>query len=105
MKLLVLSFVLPIFLVIIVSWFTGNKNFFGGPNDDERKRTIKQKSVAQSWTTLLIFLVVNFLHDFFKLGDERLAAISLPYPELLYLMILVVSYFIFLTINNKKMSA
>ena len=76
-----------------------------GPNDDERKKVIKQKSIVQSWTTIFLFLLTNFLFDLFNLQDESLSDSTFFIPELFYLIILVVSYFIFLIINNKKMSA
>ena len=97
--------IIAILWMAIVGYFTGSKDYFMGSNDDERKRSIKQKSVVQSWSTVLLFLLTNFLYDYFNLFDERLADVPFVYPELLYLIILVVSYFIFFIINNRKMSA
>lgn len=105
MKFIIIFIVVPILWMAIVGFFTGNKDYFLGSNDDERKRSIKQKSVVQSWSTVLLFLLTNFLYDYFNLFDERLADVAVVYPELLYLIILVVSYFIFYVINNRKMSA
>ena len=101
-----ISIVIILVFIGIIGYFTGNKESFGvGPNNDERKKFIKQKSIVQSWATILLFLLTNFLWDFFNLYDERLFDTTIVYPELLYLSILIISYFIFLIINNKKMSA
>lgn len=97
--------VVPLVFIIIIGYFTGSKEFILGPNDDERKKLIKQKSIVQSWATIFLFLLANFLFDLFNLQDERLSDIPFAFPELFYLIILVMSYFIFLVINNKKMSA
>lgn len=105
MKLIIIFLIIPILWMIIVGYFTGSKDHFFGPNDDERQRSIKHKSVVQSWSTVLLFLFTNFLFDFFNLHDERLADTPFVFPELFYLIILVVSYFVFLVINNRKMSA
>ncbi|WP_339213904.1 hypothetical protein [Ornithinibacillus sp. FSL M8-0202] len=105
MKLIVTLVIIPIVFIVMIGFFTGNKDSFVGPHDDERKKAIKQKSIVQSWTTILLFLLTNFLLDLFNLHDERLSDASFVFPELLYIIILVVSYFIFLFINNRKMSA
>lgn len=105
MKLLVTLVIIPIVCIVMIGFFTGNNESYVGPHDDERKKAIKQKSIVQSWTTILLFLLTNFLLDLFNLHDERLSDTSFVFPELLYFIILVVSYFIFLFINNRKMSA
>lgn len=105
MKIIFVFVIIPLLFMMIVGYFTGSKDYFFGPNDDERQRSIKHKSVVQSWSTVLLFLLTNFIFDFFNLHDERLADNPFVYPELFYLMILVVSYFIFLAVNNRKMSA
>jgi hypothetical protein len=104
MKFLI-SIITVLLFIIIIGFFTGSKEFIVGPNDDERKKLIKQKSIVQSWATILLFLLTNFLFDLFNLYDERLSDTAFVFPELFYLIILIVSYFIFLVINNKKMSA
>lgn len=105
MNYFIMFVVVPLVFIIIIGYFTGSKEFIVGPNDDERKKLIKQKSIVQSWATILLFLLTNFLFDFFNLYDERLSDTTFVFPELFYLIILIVSYFIFLVINNKKMSA
>ncbi|GEL66609.1 hypothetical protein MPS01_07640 [Marinilactibacillus psychrotolerans] len=100
---IVISIISVLIFIGFYGFSTGSKKYIIGPNDDERKRTIKQKSIIQSWSTLFIFLLSNFLYDLFNLRDSRLSAIK--FPELFYLIVLVVSYFIFLRINNRKMSA
>lgn len=102
MKFFITFIIVPLVFIVIVSYFTGSKDL---PNDDERKKIIKQKSIVQSWMTILLFLLTNFFYDLFNLYDERISDSSFVFPELFYLIILVVSYFIFLLINNRKMSA
>lgn len=97
--------IIPLVFILIIGYFTGSKEFITGPNDDERKKVIKQKSIVQSWITIFLFLLTNFLYDLFNLQNERLSDSTFFIPELFYLIILVVSYFIFFIINNKKMSA
>ena len=105
MNLFITLVIVPLVFIIIIGYFTGSKEFILGPNDDERKKSIKQKSIVQSWVTIFLFLLTNFLFDLFNLQDERLSDITFVFPELFYLIILVVSYIIFFVINNKKMSA
>ncbi|MEH7239576.1 hypothetical protein [Bacillus sp. JJ1562] len=105
MNFIITLVIVPLIFIIIIGYFTGSKEFILGPNDDERKKLIKQKSIVQSWATIFLFLLTNFLFDLFNLQDERLSDINFVFPELFYLIILVVSYFIYLVINNKKMSA
>ncbi|MBU8790547.1 hypothetical protein [Oceanobacillus caeni] len=104
MKIFFMLIILLVYISII-GYFTGSKDYFLGPNDDERKKVIKQKSVVQSWSTILLFLLTNFLFDLFNLHDERLSEAPFVFPELFYLIILILSYFIFLLINSRKMSA
>ncbi len=96
---------IPIVWMLIVGWLTGSNEFFFGPKDDERKQSIKQKAVIQSWATLFLFLFTNFLFDLFDLGDARLDQVEFVYPELFYITILVLSYFVFYLVNARKMSA
>lgn len=105
MKIIFVFLIIPLLFMMIVGYFTGSKDYFLGPNADERQKSIKHKSVVQSWSTVLLFLLTNFIFDFLNLDDERLADVPFVYPELFYLMILVVSYFVFLVVNNRKMSA
>ncbi|ALC83716.1 MULTISPECIES: hypothetical protein [Bacillus] len=102
---LLLFFLIPLLSIAITAWCTGSKEYGFGPNDDERKQKIKQKSVVQSWSALVLFFITNFLIDLFHLRDERLQDIPFLYPELLYLIILITSYFLFYIINTRKMSA
>ncbi|WHY77299.1 hypothetical protein QNH20_25040 [Neobacillus sp. WH10] len=97
--------IIPILWLFVVSWFTGSKDYVFQTNDDERKQKIKQKAIVQSWTTLILFFITNFLLNFFHLNDKRLDNVPLVYPEVDYFLVAVVSYFIFFIINNRKMSA
>lgn len=48
MKLIIPFLIIPILWMVIVGYFTGIKDYFFGPNDDERQKSIKHKSVVQS---------------------------------------------------------
>ncbi|MFD3446691.1 hypothetical protein ACFDTO_19015 [Microbacteriaceae bacterium 4G12] len=105
MKIILNLIVIPFIFFVAVGWFTGSKEYIFAPNDDERKRSIKQKAIIQSWITVLLFLFSNLVMDLFQLRDARLNEIPLKYPELSYLIVAVVSYFIFYIINSRRMSA
>ncbi|WP_270181135.1 hypothetical protein [Alkalihalobacillus sp. CinArs1] len=93
-----------VFVVLTIGLITGKKEFGVGPNDDERKRAIKNKSITQSWMTLVLFLLINFLTDLFNVNKE-VAELSSANLELFYIVIAILSYLLFYVINSKKMSA
>ncbi len=105
MSLFLTNLVVPLIWLAVVGWLSGSKDFLFKPKEDERKEWIKQKAVVQSWATLILFLLSNFLFDFFNVGDPRLEGFQMQYPELFYLAILLVSYIIFYIINGRKVSA
>lgn len=105
MKSFFIHLIIPVIWLFIVSWFTGSKDYVFQTNDDERKHKIKQIAIVQSWATLILFFITNFLLNFFHMNDKRLDNVPLVYPELGYIVVAVVSYFIFFIINNRKMSA
>jgi hypothetical protein len=90
--------------VVSIGWITGKKSYPIGPNDDDRKRSIKSKSIIQSWTTLLLFLVTNYLFGVFKV-NESVGNIESTNLELFYIILALVTYFIFYVVNSRKMSA
>lgn len=99
----IISLLIVLIFIVFIGFSKGSKEYIIGPNNDERKKVIKQKSIVQSWSTLFLFLLSNFLYDLFNLTDSRLPGFA--FPELFYLGVLVISYFVYLKINNKKMSA
>jgi hypothetical protein len=103
MQLLVQLIVILLWIVSI-GWITGKKSYPIGPNDDERKQSIKSKSIIQSWTTLLLFLVTNYLFGVFNVNEPS-GSISSTNLELFYIILALVTYFIFYFVNSKKMSA
>ncbi|ASF40676.1 hypothetical protein CEH05_16555 [Halobacillus halophilus] len=105
MSLFLTNLVVPFIWLAVVGWLSGSKDFIFKPKEDERKEWIKQKAVVQSWATLILFLLSNFLFDFFNVGDPRLEGFKMQYPELFYLAILLVSYIIFYIMNGRKVSA
>ncbi|QST00028.1 hypothetical protein IMZ31_18545 [Pontibacillus sp. ALD_SL1] len=104
MEFVLIYIIIPIIWILVIGWLTGSRDFFFGPKDDERKQSIKQKAVIQSWATLFLFLLTNFLFDVL-IPDGRLGGGGLIYPELFYLTILFLSYVVFYLLNMKKMSA
>ncbi|MFQ3545017.1 hypothetical protein Q7A53_13120 [Halobacillus rhizosphaerae] len=97
--------IVPIVWLVIVGWLSGSKEFIFKPKEDERKEWIKQRAVIQSWATLILFMLSNFLFDYFNVGDPRLDGIKTQYPELFYLAVLLLSYCVFYIINGRKVSA
>ena len=90
--------------ILIVGWFTGSKDYIIGPNDDERKKAIKQKTVVQSWQALLLFLITNYFMNTFNINPE-VKGLGPGSLELFYLIVSISTYIIFYIINIKKMSA
>lgn len=91
-------------IFFIIGRFTGTEEY-GGINtkDDERSRFIKQKAIVSSWVLLLMLLFINFVFDFFNLNQRGIK--QLEYPELLYLLVLVVSYFVYYLIYSRRLSS
>lgn len=109
MILLLLKVIIPLFVGLIIffviGWVTGTDEYGGvEAKDDERLQLIKQKAIVRSWLLLLIFFIINFIFDFFKLNDGRLALIQFKYPELFYLLFAVISYFAYYWIYSRRMS-
>ncbi len=102
----VVPFLIGLIIFFIIGWVTGT-NEYGGveTKDDERSQLIKQKAIVSSWLLLLMFLIISFVFDFFNLNDERLALVPFVYPELLYLLIAVISYFVYYWIYSRRMSS
>lgn len=103
----IIALLCGIVLFLVIGWFTGDSDEFGGVDtkDDERSKMIKQKAIVSSWVLLLIILITGFVFDFFNLNDPRLANIELAYPELLYLLVAVSSYFIYYWIYSRRLSS
>ncbi len=101
-----MPFLIGLIIFFIIGWVTGT-NEYGGveTKDDERSQLIKQKAIVSSWLLLLMFLIISFVFDFFNLNDERLALVPFVYPELLYLLIAVISYFVYYWIYSRRMSS
>ena len=93
---------LAIILFPVVGWITGRDEYAGSSKDDERSRFIKQKAIVSSWIVVFGFLFINFIFDFFNL--HKLQS-QLEYPDLVYLLILVASYFIYYLIYNRQFSS
>lgn len=99
----IVPFLLGVLLFWVIGFLTGEKDY--GSRDDERSQYMKQKAILRSWLLLLVFLLINFVFDFFDLKDDRLALIDFKYPELFYLFIALASYFIYYLIYRKRLSA
>lgn len=90
-------------LFLILGKVTGSEEHGYKTNDDERKKQIKHQAIVSSWIMLVAFFVINFFIDFFNLSDMRLNSMPLIYPELLYLLIAISSYFIFYVMYRKRL--
>lgn len=101
----IVSLVIGLVIFFIIGWVTGTEEYGGiKTKDDERLQLIKQKSIVSSWLMLLGIFVVNFVFDFFHLSDKRLADVQFQNPELLYLLIAILSYVVFFWIYSRRMS-
>lgn len=101
------EWIIPIFvgliLVYSVSWFTGDKNYSGvETGDDERSQLIKMKSIVGSWVFLLVILLIRFVIDLFNLNQSTT---TIKFPELLYLILLVSSYFVYYWVYSRRLSS
>lgn len=105
MKLFV-ALIVGVLIYFIFGWVTGTEEY-GGVNtkDDERSQLIKHKAIVSSWLLLLLFFIVNFTFDFFNLNNGRLAQVEFAYPSLFYLLVAVVSYFVYYWIYSLRMSS
>ena len=103
---LVIPFLVGLVIFFIIGWVTGTDEYGGvKTKDDERSQLIKQKAIVSSWLLLLGFFVINVIFHFFHLNDERLALVQFKYPELLYLLIAMLSYFVYYWMYSRRMSA
>ncbi|MCM3737805.1 hypothetical protein M3215_18940 [Bacillus cytotoxicus] len=101
----VIPFLVGLIIFFIIGWVTGTDEYSGvKTKDDERSQLIKQKAIVSSWLLLLGFFVINFIFDFLHLNDERLALVQFKYPELLYLLIAMLSYFVYYWMYSRRMS-
>lgn len=100
----VFALLVGLIIFFIIGRFTGTEEY-GGINtkDDERSRFIKQKAIVSSWVLLLMLLFVSFVFDFFNLNQRGIK--QMEYPELLYLLVLVVSYFVYYWIYSRRLSS
>lgn len=95
-----------VIMFFINGWLTGNNKYgITSKKDDERSQLIKHKTIVSSWLLLMIFFIINFIFNFFNLDNDRLAMVEFNYPELFYLLIAIVSYFIYYWIYSRKMSS
>lgn len=95
--------VISLMLFLILGKVTGSDEHGYKTDDDERKKHIKQQAIVSSWIILLVFFVVNFAIDFFDFSDIRLNDVPMVYPELLYLLIAIISYCIFYVMHRKRL--
>lgn len=98
----IVSILVGFLLFWVIGFLTGEKEY--GSRDDERSKYMKQKAIVRSWLLLIVFLFINFVFDVFQLKDERLVFLTFKYPELLYLLIAIVSYFVYYWIYIHRMS-
>lgn len=101
-----LLYIVALSIFFVTGWLTRSDEYgVSSKKDEARSQLIKYKAIVSSWVLLISFFVINFVFDFFNLNDERLAILPFKYPELLYLFIAIISYFIFYWIYRRKMSA
>lgn len=100
-----IPFLVGLAIFFIIGWLTGSEEYGGAvTKDDERVQLIKQKAIVSSWLLLIGFFIINIVFEFLNLNDERLALVPFKYPELLYLLVALVSYFVYYWMYNRRMS-
>ena len=99
----IVPFFVGLIIFLIIGWFTGKKEY--GAKDDERSQLIKQKAIVGSWTFLIMVFVINIIFDFFDLRTGPVNNVPFNHPELLYLLLLVGSYFIYYWIYSRRLSS
>src|SRR5690625_3281177 len=102
----VVPFLIGLVLFFIIALITGTDEYGGvETKDDERSQLIKQKAIVSSWLLLLMFFIINFVFDFFNFNDDRLAMVQFEYPGLFYLLVAIISYFVYYWIYSRRMSS
>jgi len=105
---LIVPFLLGLIAFFIPAWFAGNKEYGGvETKDDERSQLIKQKAIAGSWIFMLILFIFSTVLDFFDLSKGPLKNIPFAYehPSLIYLILLIASYFVYYLIYSRRLSS
>lgn len=101
----IVAFAVGLIMFFVIGRLTGDSDHgVTSKKDDERSQLIKHKAIVSSWLLLIIFFIINFVFNFFNLNNENLAMVGFNYPELFYLLIAIVSYYIYYWIYSRKMS-
>ncbi|MGB7459342.1 MAG: hypothetical protein WA887_00510 [Carnobacterium jeotgali] len=102
----IVTLAVGVIMFFINGWLTGNNEYgITSKKNDERSQLIKHKAIVSSWLLLMMFFIIDFIFNFFNLDNNRLAMVEFNYPELFYLLIAIVSYFIYYWIYSRKMSS
>ncbi|WP_307786922.1 hypothetical protein [Pseudogracilibacillus auburnensis] len=98
----IIPIILGLILVYSVSWFTGDKEYSGVKTGDDEHSQLKMKSIVGSWIFLLMILFVRFVIDLLNLNPST---VTFKFPELLYLILLVGSYFVHYYVYSRRLSS
>lgn len=102
----IVTLAVGVIMFFINGWLTGNNEYgITSKKNDERSQLIKHKAIVSSWLLLMMFFIIDFIFNFFNLDNNRLAMVEFNYPELFYLLIAIVSYYIYYWIYSRKMSS
>ena len=102
----IVTLAVGVIMFFINGWLTGNNEYgITSKKNDERSQLIKHKAIVSSWLLLMMFFIIDFIFNFSNLDNNRLAMVEFNYPELFYLLIAIVIYFIYYWIYSRKMSS
>ncbi|PBB06278.1 hypothetical protein CKW00_04410 [Salimicrobium humidisoli] len=103
------SFGIIVFAGLVIfftsGWFTGTDEF-GGVNtkDSERLKIIKQKAIVSSWILLVMVFFLSSVFEFLQLNNRGWSLFGSVKPELLYLLVAVVSYFVYYWMYKRRIT-
>ncbi|WP_374704049.1 hypothetical protein [Salimicrobium jeotgali] len=104
------SFGIIVFAGLVIffasGWFTGTDEF-GGVNtrDSERLKIIKQKAIVSSWILLVMVFFLSSVFEFLQLNNGGWNLFGSIKPELLYLLVAVISYFVYYWMYKRRLSS
>ena len=95
--------IIPLGIMLLVAGLTAGKDYIFKARVNEREKSIKQKSAYQSWLTLLVFFIANYVLRLCNIDIEPLPYEVFIPSELIYIALAVVSYLLYYLINYNQM--
>jgi len=103
MNFILFYLIIPLGIMLLVAGLTAGKDYIFKARVNEREKSIKQKSAYQSWLTLLLFFIANYVLRLCNIDIEPLPYEVFIPSELIYIALAVVSYLLYYLINYNQM--